>query len=62
MSYCIPYLQNQRVKRMDEKVTVRIPDGQREKIERVIKREYPKMKTISDVVRNALSQFLDKEV
>jgi Arc/MetJ-type ribon-helix-helix transcriptional regulator len=46
---------------MDEKVTVRIPDGQREKIERVIKREYPKLKTISDVVRNALSQFLEKE-
>lgn len=61
MSYCTPYLQNQRVKRMDEKVTVRIPDGQREKIERLIKREYPKMKTISDVVRHALGQFLDKE-
>lgn len=45
---------------MDEKVTVRVPDGQREKIERVIKREYPKMKTISDVVRTALSEFLEK--
>jgi len=46
---------------MDEKVTVRIPDGQREKIERLIKREYPRMKTISDVVRHALSQLLYKE-
>jgi Arc/MetJ-type ribon-helix-helix transcriptional regulator len=46
---------------MDEKVTVRIPDGQREKIESIIKRKYPKMKTLSDVVRHALSQYLDKE-
>jgi Arc/MetJ-type ribon-helix-helix transcriptional regulator len=46
---------------MEEKITVRIPDGQREKIEWLIKREYPKMKTISDVVRIAITDFLKKE-
>lgn len=46
---------------MDKRVTVRVPDGEREKIERVIKREYPKLKTISDVVRLALTDFLAKQ-
>jgi hypothetical protein len=43
---------------MNETITIRVPDGERAKIESVIKREYPKLKTISDVVRLALSDFL----
>ena len=43
---------------MDETITIRVPDGERAKIENVIKREYPKLKTISDVVRLALTDFL----
>ena len=43
---------------MNETITIRVPDGEREKIERIIKREYPKLKTISDVVRLALTNFL----
>ena len=43
---------------MNETITVRVPDGERAKIESIIKREYPKLKTISDVVRLALSNFL----
>jgi len=43
---------------MDETITIRVPDGERAKIESVIKREYPELKTISDVVRLALTNFL----
>ena len=43
---------------MNETITIRVPDGERAKIEGVIKREYPKLKTISDVVRLALADFL----
>lgn len=45
---------------MDKRVTVRVPDGEREKIEGIIKREYPKLKTISDVVRAALVEFVSR--
>ena len=43
---------------MNETITIRVPDGERAKIESIIKREYPKLKTISDVVRLALTDFL----
>ena len=43
---------------MNESITIRVPDGERAKIESIIKREYPRVKTISDVVRLALSDFL----
>jgi hypothetical protein len=43
---------------MNETITIRVPDGERAKIESVIKREYPKLRTISDVVRLALTNFL----
>jgi hypothetical protein len=43
---------------MNETITIRVPDGERAKIESVIKQEYPKLKTISDVVRLALNDFL----
>ena len=43
---------------MNETITIRVPDGERAKIESMIKSEYPKLKTISDVVRLALSDFL----
>ena len=43
---------------MNETITIRVPDGEKAKIESIIKREYPKLKTISDVVRLALTNFL----
>ena len=43
---------------MNESITIRVPDGERAKIENIIKREYPRVKTISDVVRLALTNFL----
>lgn len=46
---------------MNETITIRLPDGERSKIETIIKREYPKMKTMSDVLRTALNDFLKKQ-
>jgi hypothetical protein len=43
---------------MNETITIRVPDGEKAKIETFIKREYPKLKTISEVVRLALTDFL----
>ncbi len=43
---------------MNEKITIRVPDGERAQIEKIIKQEYPKLKTMSDVVRLALNKFL----
>jgi hypothetical protein len=43
---------------MNETITIRVPDGEKAKIESIIKREYPKLKTISDVVRLALTNYL----
>ena len=45
---------------MRYRITVEIKKGDREKIEAVIKEEYPKLKNISDVVRQALKEFLEK--
>ena len=45
---------------MKETVTIRVPDGERAKIESVIKYEYPKLKTYSDVMRLALKEFFKK--
>jgi len=46
---------------MKETITIKLPIGERAKIEKVIKKEYPKLKTISDVMRLALDQFLMKQ-
>lgn len=43
---------------MKEILTVRVPDGQKKAIEAVVKREYPKLKNYSDVVRDALDEYL----
>jgi Arc/MetJ-type ribon-helix-helix transcriptional regulator len=43
---------------MGEIMTVRVPDGEKAKIENIIKLEYPHLKTISDVVRLALTKYL----
>jgi Arc/MetJ-type ribon-helix-helix transcriptional regulator len=43
------------------RITIQVGPEQKEKIEAVIKREYPRMKTISHVVRAALQEFLEKE-
>jgi Arc/MetJ-type ribon-helix-helix transcriptional regulator len=42
---------------MNETITIRLPDGERAKIEAIIKREYPRLKSISDVVRSALNDY-----
>ncbi len=46
---------------MEKRVTVRVPDEDQKKIEKRIKREYPVLKTVSDVVRKALEEFLEDE-
>ena len=43
------------------RLSVQISEAEHQKIEATIKREYPKVKTVSDVVRAALEQFLEKE-
>lgn len=40
------------------RITFQVELVEKEKIESIIKKEYPKLKTVSDVVRAALSQFL----
>jgi len=42
------------------RITVEIKETDREKIESVVKKEYPKLKNISDVVRAAIREFLSK--
>jgi Arc/MetJ-type ribon-helix-helix transcriptional regulator len=43
---------------MEKRITVRIPDGMPNKMEARIKKEYPKLKNFSDLVREALTEFL----
>lgn len=45
---------------MENRVTVRLEDGEKDKIEARIKAEYPKIKTVSGLVRIALDEFLSK--
>ena len=40
------------------RITVEIGESEKLKIEEAIRREYPKLKTVSDVVRAALQEFL----
>jgi Arc/MetJ-type ribon-helix-helix transcriptional regulator len=42
-------------------IGLRIPETLKERIEEFIKKEYPKFKTYSDVVRAALIKFLEGE-
>jgi Arc/MetJ-type ribon-helix-helix transcriptional regulator len=46
---------------MENRVTVRLEDGEKDKIEARIKAEYPKIKNVSELVRAALDSFLDKK-
>jgi hypothetical protein len=46
---------------METRVTVRIEKSEMTKIEQRIKQEYPKIKTVSGVVRLALDEFLGSE-
>jgi len=41
-----------------DRISVKLEDGDREKIETRIKQEYPRLRTISEVVRAALNDFL----
>jgi Arc/MetJ-type ribon-helix-helix transcriptional regulator len=43
------------------RISVRIDGEDFQKMQAVIKREYPALRSISDVVRAALKQFLSKE-
>jgi len=43
------------------RITVEITETDRQKIEDAVKKEYPKLKNVSDVVRAALKEFLSKE-
>ena len=49
------------VHKMKETIVFRVPDGDKARIERYIKQQYPKTKTISEVVRAALTDFLAKQ-
>jgi Arc/MetJ-type ribon-helix-helix transcriptional regulator len=40
------------------RITVEITEADRQKIEAAVKKEYPKLKNVSDVVRAALTKFL----
>jgi Arc/MetJ-type ribon-helix-helix transcriptional regulator len=42
------------------RISVEITESDRQQIEATVKREYPKLKNISDVVRAALKEFLSK--
>ena len=42
------------------RITIQISFEEYEKIEQRIKREYPRLKTISELVREALTQYLEK--
>jgi len=42
-------------------LAIKIPETLKQQIEQFIKREYPKYKTYSEVVRTALKQFLEGE-
>ena len=43
------------------RITVEITEELRQRIEVAVKKEYPKLKNVSDVVRAALTEFLEKE-
>lgn len=40
-------------------IGIRISDDEKQKIENTIKRTYPEHKTVSDVIRTALNQYLE---
>jgi len=42
------------------RITIRIEDADKQKIDAYIKREYPKVKTVSEAVRVALRNFLQE--
>jgi Arc/MetJ-type ribon-helix-helix transcriptional regulator len=44
------------------RITVQITESDKEKIENAIKNYYPKYKNISQVVREALREFLEKQL
>jgi Arc/MetJ-type ribon-helix-helix transcriptional regulator len=44
------------------RISVEITETDRQRIEATVKREYPKLKNVSDVVRTALKVFLEEEV
>jgi len=43
------------------RISVEITEATRQQIEAAVKREYPRLKTVSDVVREALKEFLSKQ-
>jgi Arc/MetJ-type ribon-helix-helix transcriptional regulator len=45
---------------MNKRIILRVPDSMSMQIEDRIKREYPKLKTVSELVRTAITEFLEK--
>ena len=43
------------------RITVEINENLQKGIENAIRKHYPKLKTVSDVVRTALQQFLEEK-
>jgi Arc/MetJ-type ribon-helix-helix transcriptional regulator len=44
-----------------QRITIQIDPTQKQEIESFVKNEYPRVKTISEVVRAALDEFLEKK-
>lgn len=43
-----------------DRITIQLGQNEREKIEQRVKREYPKIKNISELVRTALDTYLQE--
>ena len=43
-----------------DRITIQVESGQKQKIESFVKDEYPRIKTVSEVIRAAIDEFLDK--
>jgi len=49
------------IKMNKPRITIQIDEPLKQAIENTIKKHYPKFKTVSDVVRTALQQFLEEK-
>jgi len=45
---------------MEKRIIFRVPDAMYQQLEAVFKKEYPKYRNLSEVVRAALSKFLSE--
>lgn len=49
------------MKTLVKRLTISLEDGDKERIEQRLKRDYPKIKTVSGLVRAALDEFLGEK-